>query len=344
MSKPRLAFVPGDANGIGPELTAKVLSSPPIDADIILIGDEKVIAHGEYVSGKNIPRQTTTLADIKKPWPQNTVAFLPHDHAEVSITPGQISAACGKKSLAELSTAVLLTQQGIVDGVCFAPLNKEAMKAGGMEAADELHHLAALLDFDGALSEINVMDFGVWTSRVTSHVALRCVPALITGDKIKDAAKLLVNTLKTAAVAAPKIAIAALNPHGGDGGNFGREEIDIIAPAVQALCAEGYHVVGPYPADTLFRRTQKESINGVVTMYHDQGQIAMKLQGFERGVSVLGGLPVAVTTPAHGTAFDIAGQNKTFIGATEHALKILLRMAQHRRGEVNVLSDSGRDT
>lgn len=328
MKKPRLAFVPGDANGIGPELTAKVLAAPPVAADILLIGDDAVIAHGERITGKTIRRRELCSEEVENfTCAAGEVAFLPHGTSAVDIRPGTVCAIAGEKSLAELSHAACLAQQGVVDGVCFAPLNKEAMKIGGMRASDELHHIADVLGYDGHLSEINIMDSGIWTSRVTSHVALRQVADLISVEKIQRSARLVARELQRAGIRRPKIAIAALNPHGGDGGNFGSEEIDIIAPAVAALRQEDMDAVGPYPADTLFRRTQAEGINGVVTMYHDQGQIALKLNGFERGVSVLGGLPVAIATPAHGTAFDIAGANKTFTGATEAALHTLVRMA-----------------
>ena len=331
MKKPRLAFVPGDANGIGPELTAKVLAAPPAAADILLIGDDAVIANGERITGKRINRRAISADEVADfACAEGEVAFLPYGEVVVEFRPGEVCAAAGEKSLAELSHAARLAQQGAVDGVCFAPLNKEAMKAGGMQAADELHHIAGILDYAGHISEINIMDSGVWTSRVTSHVALRQVAELINSEKIQRSAQLVARELQRAGIAQPKVAIAALNPHAGDGGNFGDEEITIIAPAVAALRDAGMDAVGPYPADTLFRRTAAEGIHGVVTMYHDQGQIALKLNGFERGVSVLGGLPVAIATPAHGTAFDIAGRNQTFTGATEAALHTLMHMAGGR--------------
>ena len=332
MSNPRIAFVPGDANGIGPELTAKVLSVPLPGADILLIGDESVIRYGERIADKHINFVKVSEEQLFPSRKDGELAFLPYgEEMRVDIFSGRLCPVAGRKSLAELSYAARLAQQGLVDGVCFAPLNKEAMKWGGMKESDELHHIAGVLSYAGHISEINIMDSGVWTSRVTSHVALRDVPNLITADKICASARLVEDALMRAGVKEPKIAVAALNPHGGDGGNFGREEIDIIAPAVAALCEKGMRAVGPYPADTLFCRTDKECIHGIVTMYHDQGQIALKLNGFEHGVSVLGGLPVAIATPAHGTAFDIAGENKTFTSAMERALQTIIGMAMHGR-------------
>ena len=120
-----------------------------------------------------------------------------------------------------------------------------------------------------------------------------------------------------------------MNPHAGDGGSFGREEIDIIAPAVSEANAQGYPVAGPFPADTIFLKARDGHYDGIVTLYHDQGQIALKLLGFDQGVTIHGGLPIPITTPAHGTAFDIAGQNKASVDATVQAFLIACRMGTH---------------
>ncbi len=332
MSRPRIAFVPGDANGIGPELTAKVLSSPPADIDVLLIGDGEVVRHGEEIAGAGIDRVPVSEEGLAEPWPSGKVAFLRRDGVgRAGIELGVPDAACGRASLAELDEAALLAQRGVVDAVCFAPLNKEAMKAGGMAENDELTHLARVLGHDGHVSEINIMDAGIWTSRVTSHIPLGEVAGAITRERIKLSARLIEAALRAAGTPRPRVVVAALNPHAGDGGNFGREEIDTIAPAVAELCAEGMAALGPWPADTMFRRAIGGEADAIVTMYHDQGQIALKLTGFERGVSVLGGLPVPVTTPAHGTAFDIAGRNRAFVTATQAALAVATRMAAGRR-------------
>ena len=132
-------------------------------------------------------------------------------------------------------------------------------------------------------------------------------------------------------MAAPRVAVAAFNPHGGEGGTCGREEIDIIAPAVRALNAEGLPIDGPFPADTIFLKARDGEYDAIVTMYHDQGQIAIKLLGFSQGVTVQGGLPIPITTPAHGTAYDIAGQGKANVGATAAAFAIACRMGRAAR-------------
>ena len=134
----------------------------------------------------------------------------------------------------------------------------------------------------------------------------------------------------------PRMAVAALNPHGGEGGTCGREEIEIIAPAVNQAQRDGYPVAGPFPADTLFLKARDGQFEGIVTMYYDQGQIALKLLGFEKGVTIHGGLPIPITTPAHGTAYDIAGQNKANPEATVQAFLTACRMGAFHRSKPGV--------
>jgi 4-hydroxythreonine-4-phosphate dehydrogenase len=219
---------------------------------------------------------------------------------------------------------------GQIDAICFAPLNKQSMKMAGMKFADEMHFVADHLKVSSSLCEFNSLG-NLWTSRITSHVPLKDVVLYLTRERIVDAVKLLYDALRLAGFEHPRVAVAALNPHAGEGGTCGREEIDIIAPAVSDANAQGYPVSGPFPADTIFLKARDGQFDGIVTMYHDQGQIAVKLLGFERGVTIQGGLPIPITTPAHGTAFDIAGQNKANVEATVQAFLIACRMGASSR-------------
>ena len=227
--------------------------------------------------------------------------------------------------LAALRAALDLARAGQADAICFAPLNKAALRAGGMAEEDELRWFAKELGHHGACGEFNVLDT-LWTSRVTSHVPLRDVADLLSAEKVAEAIGMLDDAQRSAGIATPRIGVCGLNPHNGDNGNFGREEIDIITPGVQLAARQGHAADGPYPADTIFVRAKNGMFDGIVTMYHDQGQIAMKLMGFERGVTVQGGLPVAITTPAHGTAYDIAGRGTANPQALVNALAIATRM------------------
>jgi 4-hydroxythreonine-4-phosphate dehydrogenase len=196
---------------------------------------------------------------------------------------------------------------------------------------------AHLCGHSGFFGEMNVLD-NVWVSRVTSHVSLRTAVEQITPERIANALALADSTMRGAGFAEPRIAVAALNPHAGENGLFGREEIDVIAPAVAAGRARGIHCRGPFPADTVFLKAFAGDYDGVLIMYHDQGQIATKLKGFNRGVTVTGGLATVFTTPAHGTAFDIVGQGRAATGALEQAVRLAARLAFARRAEKEVSS------
>ena len=331
---PLIVVTPGDANGVGPELTAKLLAAgPPPGARVVLVGDEKVVRLGASQAGAALE-----LFPVAEDFsgmdaaPPGATPFAARGKVPAEeLRPGQASAACGRAALEDLEFAADAVARGRADGALFAPLNKAAMKAGGMAAQEEVHHLAARLHCQGPVSEINIIASGPWTSRVTSHVALREVAELIDGEKIAASARLLAAALRDFGVSAPRVAVAALNPHAGDHGNFGREEPEVIAPAVARLREEGMDARGPFPADTLFVRAMDGEFDGVVTMYHDQGQIALKLAGFHRGVTVQGGLPIPIGTPAHGTAFDIAGRGAANLGATAAAFDIVRRLAENRK-------------
>lgn len=331
MSKPRIAIIPGDPSGIGPELIAKLINEPDVadTADILLVGDNHLWKRGAQQANLSVPLNTITNTDGD--WSglahleTETIAAEDVKIAETTVAGGTTSLRCLDRAL-DLATA------GHVDGVLFGPFNKAAMTSAGLKEEDEHRYIAKYLSFDGYHSEINVLD-GLMTSRVTSHIGLKDVAANISQKGVRDAVTLVAETFHRAGNPNPAIAVAALNPHAGDNGKFGREEIDILEPAIESLRAQKLNVTGPWPSDTVFLKAKRGEIDAVVTMYHDQGQIAIKLMGFDRGVTIAGGLPVPVATPAHGTAFDIAGQNKANVGAMRQAFDLLVRMASNHREE-----------
>jgi 4-hydroxythreonine-4-phosphate dehydrogenase len=223
-----------------------------------------------------------------------------------------------------------LARGGRIDGIVFAPLNKAALHAGGWRFNDEHQLFAHLAGHTGFFGEMNVLD-GVWMSRVTSHVALRSALEQISAERIDQALTLADATMRSAGFDKPRIAVAALNPHAGENGLFGREELDMIAPAVARAAERGIACRGPFPADTVFLKAFAGDYDGVLTMYHDQGQIATKLKGFNRGVTVTAGLSTVFTTPAHGTAFDIVGKGWANTGALEQAVRLAARLAAARQ-------------
>lgn len=215
---------------------------------------------------------------------------------------------------------------GGLNGFCFAPLNKAALKAAGFNFPSEHEMFAHYYGQNENYGEMNYVN-GLWNIRVTSHIPLKDVCKNITVDKILATARLGFATLRRAGCEKPRIAVAALNPHEGEHGTCGMEEIEVIRPAIQAAAAEGMPLLGPFSSDTLFLRAFKGNFDGVITMYHDQGQIAIKLQDFMHCVTVSAGLPHPITTPAHGTAYDIAGTGTCSSVPFENAYRICCRMA-----------------
>ena len=327
MRRPRLGIIPGDPSGIGPELIAKLLQEPAVlaQADVLLIGDAHLWEGGAKQAGLPLHLKTIDEANL------STGFALAHlDLATIAAEDVQIATvtqASGNSALRCLDKALDLAQSNTIDGILFAPFNKAALTLAGLNAEDEHRYMARYLGFEGYHSEINVLD-ALMTTRVTSHIGLKDVAANIDQPAVMRAVDLAYSTLKKSGKTRPHVAVAALNPHAGDNGKFGREEIDILAPAVKACQDRQMHVTGPWPSDTVFLKAQRGEVDAVVTMYHDQGQIAIKLMGFERGVTIAGGLPIPVATPAHGTAFDIVGHKKANVSATQQAFDLLVRMAK----------------
>jgi len=323
--QPTLGLLLGDRNGVGPEIVARLLADEAeSQARAVVIGDPHVLARGCEIAGVTL--QIATLNGPGEIAATEGLAILPHGGSRNDFTLGEVSGTAGTECLDNLAFAAKLAGTGILDGMVFAPLNKASLHAGGMQHEDETRYLQEVMGYAGPVGELNVMD-KLWTSRVTSHVPLKDVAGYINEDAILEAVDLLHGAVSASGVEAPRLGLCALNPHAGDGGNFGREEIDVIAPAVAAAQARGQDVTGPWPSDTVFIRARNGDFDGVVTMYHDQGQIAMKLMGFGSGVTVAGGLPVPVTTCAHGTAFDIAGQGVATTGSITAAWGLCARMA-----------------
>ena len=326
--RPLIALAMGDPAGISPELTAWLVASARVRdaARLVVIGDRRMLDAGAAVAGL-----ATTLPEvaIEEIGDTDTGAALIDlgnlDPAD--ITPGEASLAGGRFAVENFSLALRLAEAGRVDGVCYTPFNKKAMRYAHPGYDDESRFIAELLRLDdSAVREFNVLE-QIWNARVTSHIPLKDVSAALTGEAILREIDRTNDCLRRAGIAGPRMLVAGLNPHAGDGGSFGMEEIEIIAPAVEAARSRGLDVDGPFPADTVFVKALKEGHHAVLTMYHDQGQIAMKLMGFDRGVTMLGGLSFPVCTPAHGTAYDIADRGIANPLAGEEAVLLAARMA-----------------
>lgn len=336
-SLPVVALTLGDPAGIGPELIAKLLAQADRAAlaNVVVVGDPWLWSQGQEIAGVAIPTiPVASLAEVRTRPHTATPAFLAMDTVRpAQVTMSQAQAAGGASVLAVLDRCMEAALAHEIDAICFAPLNKHAMKQGGLQHEDELHHFAHYLGVKTYFCEFNTLG-ALWTSRVSSHVPLKDAAKYLEKARIMDAATLIYRSLQANGVAHPRVAVAGFNPHNGDGGTCGREEIDIIAPAIHALNAAGLPVLGPFPADTIFLKAREGELDAIVTLYHDQGQIAIKLMGFSQGVTVQGGLPIPITTPAHGTAYDIAGLGKANVDATANAFQIACRMGRaYRAGQ-----------
>ena len=318
MTKPRIGLLLGDPSGIGPEIVSKLLAWPGCSemADTVVVGDPRIYQHAAAVAHM----------------PDMSPRFLPFSGNSNGYAPGRVSAEAGRYVLGSIQFAVEAFRRGEIDAIVYAPFNKQAMRLAGLEHEDELHYFSQLLGHSRGGSEINA--FGsLWTSRVTSHVPFKDIAGLIDVEKIYRAALTIHQALLRTGIAAPRIAVAALNPHAGEGGLLGTEEVEIIRPAIEKAEMDGIDATGPWPADTLFVAATRGRFDGVVTMYHDQGQIALKLLGFDRGVTVLAGLPCIITTPAHGTAFDIVGSGAASVEPMKEAFTLACRMAKNHVSE-----------
>ncbi|MDT8420726.1 MAG: 4-hydroxythreonine-4-phosphate dehydrogenase PdxA [Desulfuromonadales bacterium] len=325
--KPRIALVMGDPCGIGPELTIKLLAEPEVAAraDIVVVGGQQVYRSGEEIAGRRISCPRVENVTAQTFLDSGLVLLSEPDFDTGQFALGHVAEESGRYQLDCLATALTLCKEGVVDGICFAPLNKEAMHRAGLQHEDESGFFLDHLGHTGRFGLLNTLG-NLWTSRATSHVAHRQVSDLITQDAVLEAIRLLDSTLRATGNDTPRIAVAGLNPHAGDGGMFGSEEIEKISPAVKLAQGEGISAEGPFPPDTIFLMGRDGKYDAIVTMYHDQGQIAMKLMGFDYGVTVHAGLPFPITTSAHGSAYDIAGHNVASVNALSAAFTLACSM------------------
>jgi 4-phospho-D-threonate 3-dehydrogenase / 4-phospho-D-erythronate 3-dehydrogenase len=334
MSAP-LAITMGDPAGIGPEIIVKAclalrerLASGELR--LLIIGHRSALDVARSLLGA--PADIPTVSEVVD-WP--TLAFLQAGAERGAIGPGELSAEAGRFAYLAVERAVRLAQAGRVGAIVTAPLNKEALNLAGYHYAG---HTEMLAELTGARGSVMLLAHGnMRVSHVSTHVALKDVPARLTPERLRKVIELTHAALLDLSVARPHIAVAALNPHAGEGGLFGREDIEISAPTIANCKAAGMRVSGPVPGDTVFVKLRAGQFDAVVAMYHDQGHIPVKLLGFSvdpasgrwealSGVNITLGLPIIRTSVDHGTAFDIAGKGianeKSLIEAIDYALRL----------------------
>ena len=322
-NKKKIAILLGDPSGIGPELTSKLLNEKITEeANIVVIGEKKILEDGEKISGKKTNLKFVESFDEIE-FDDKTKFFLDISKGtNRTYKYGEVSAESGASVLEAMDKAMELVNSKKIDAINFAPMNKTSLMMGGCPYNDEHDYFQNKLNMKEFCCEFNVVD-NFWTARVTSHIPIKEVPANITRENILKPIKLLNKTLKMSGIDKPRIAVQALNPHA----EFGTEEKDEIIPAIEEAKKMGINADGPLPCDTSFITAFKNKNHDcIVGMYHDALQCGLKAFGFDRGVTVSGGLTVPITTPAHGTAFDIVTKNQANLEPMLNSFKLALKM------------------
>lgn len=320
---PPVALTMGEPAGVGPEIAAKAFAALQGDVPFFLIGDPRHLPEGVAFTKIDHPAEAHEAVSLP---------VLPHDFQSPRV-PGAAQPEHAQAVIDVIARAVGLTQQGEALAVCTNPINKKALKNGAgfpfPGHTEYLSHLASDADVVMMLAcdELRVVP-------ATIHIALSEVPAALTRETLEQ----VIRTTHAALIrdfghAAPRIAVAGLNPHAGEGGAMGMDEIDLITPLLNDLRSEGLDLLGPLPADTMFHASARAGYDAAVCMYHDQALIPIKTIDFACGVNVTLGLPFVRTSPDHGTAYDIAGTGTADATSLINALRMAHQMGLARRQE-----------
>jgi 4-hydroxythreonine-4-phosphate dehydrogenase len=339
--RPVLGVTMGDPAGIGPEIAAKALAEPSVrnKARPLVIGDARVMAVAARIARP--PQEVRPLARVSEAtFAPDRIEVLDLANADpAAFTVGRVSAVCGRAAYEYIERGVRLCQEGAITGIVTAPVNKEALAAAGVRHSG---HTEILAELTGTKAyAMLLMGKELRVIHVTTHVALRRVPELVTRERVLRTIRLGHRAMQDLGIARPRLAVCGLNPHAGESGLFGEEEQIAIGPAIDDARSEGVDATGPYPADTLMSRAAGGEFDCVVAMYHDQGHTPVKALGFRydeakkawtglSGVNVTVGLPILRVSVDHGTAFDRAGTGTANPESMVEAILVAAEMARSR--------------
>jgi 4-hydroxythreonine-4-phosphate dehydrogenase len=301
----------GDPAGIGPELCLRILARNPESCRLQVYGNTTIL------------QRVAQCANI--PLPPNAVIVDDPELDANEVIPGTAQAICGAAAARAITTAVRDAQDGKINALVTAPINKSALHAAGVSYPGHTEMLAECTHTPEVCMLMASKDMNVCL--VTTHLALRNVPDRITQNRIETTIKLANQAMQQKGIPHPRITVCGLNPHAGEAGAFGREEEQVILPAVQSMQRKSYTITGPLPADTAFIPEIRKKTDVYIVMYHDQGLIPFKMLAFETGVNVTLGLPIIRTSPDHGTAFDIAWQGKANDTSMHQAVLLAAQLA-----------------
>ena len=320
--RPVLAVTMGDPAGIGPEIAVRALLDDAVRgcSRSFLIGDARVFEQALSVCGLNARLNRVAGPEALADAP-GVIDVLHQDTVDpAALAMGKVQPLGGEAAFASIKESITLAMAGRIEGVATTPINKESLKAAKIPF---IGHTEMFAEYTGAAEEMTMFTIsGLKIFFLTRHVSLAKACELITQDRVAKGIDKCVKALGQLGIARPHLAVAALNPHGGEDGLFGREEIEAIKPAIAQARAKGMQVSGPVPADSVFHMARIGRYDAVLSLYHDQGHIAAKMMDFEKTVSVTLGLPILRTSVDHGTAFDIAGTGKASAVSMIEAIKV----------------------
>jgi 4-phospho-D-threonate 3-dehydrogenase / 4-phospho-D-erythronate 3-dehydrogenase len=321
MTRPRVAITMGDPAGVGPEVALKALREPELYEVCRPVVFGTPAALEREPAAQSIELDSDLTRDDASP-----ERVLVHPVSDVALPPyGEVSAEGGELAVAAVRAATEAALAGRIGALATAPLNKASMRLAGYEHAG---HTELLADLCGA-REVSMVLVGpqLRVAHMTTHIALEDVPGRITAERLETVVRIAGELLRRLGIDSPRLAVAGLNPHAGEGGLFGEQEQRVLVPAISRLRAAGVDVSGPLPGDTVFGAARAGRYDLVVAMYHDQGHIPIKLLHADEAVNVTGGLPIIRTSVDHGTAFDIAGQDKARSASMTAAVRLAAQLA-----------------
>ena len=308
MKKPLIAVTLGDPAGIGPEIVVKTVADKDLfeEANCIVIGDAGVVEQAIGVTG--VDQKVNCVEDpADGDYSEGVLNMIDMKNIDLDkFEYGKVSAMCGKAAFEYIEKSIQMTMDGQADAVATAPINKEAIRAAEINFIGHTEIFAELTNTNDPLTMFETNGLRVFF--LTRHVSLRDMLDMITKERVIDYVERCTEALARLGVKEGTMAVAGLNPHSGEHGLFGWEEVNEIAPAVEELRARGYNVVGPVPADSVFHQAALGRFNSVLSLYHDQGHIATKTLDFDRTIAITNSMPILRTSVDHGTAFDIAGK------------------------------------
>lgn len=340
---PRIALTLGDVAGIGPEVVARACLEAPLTdwCRPVVVGHPEVLSRAASLVGGGLNVRPIAGLDQATADKRAICCWNPAGDEAAHVPDGRNDPRAGRAAYEALVVATRAAIDNRIDAIVTAPLSKAALHLAGLDYPGHTEILAeqcgvrdyAMMLYLPAIRAANGSEHRLGVAHATLHTSIRSVPDLLTTAGILEKIRLVDGFLKALGIRTPRIAVCALNPHAGEQGLFGTEEAELISPAVSAAAAEAIGVVGPLPADTLFRRAVSGEFDGVVAMYHDQGHIALKLVGRDRAVNVTLGLPIVRTSPSHGTAFDIAWRGVARAEGMIEAIRMAALLASGRGGE-----------